>query len=242
MKLAQYPRVQGEMIFGCMWSKVVIEIDIWDRLERQLCLHAPHLMTCFSSAVSESIFFEFEEKIGHHLPDDVRAAYLHHNGCTQTVNGKVNLFGDIRWLSLSSVFTCHRDLTEPIDGLSMTDICTFDELDPLWNEVPIRPFELVPDKWIQIGRGSETALYIDMIPGPKGTEGQLIGQSWTGGSNSIWVIASSLDTYLFDLVCGLESGQIAALTVENTENQYWGYKADGREFAASGYKHVYPLI
>ena len=216
--------------------------EIWERLEKQLKIHAPQLLASFRPAVEHSLLDEFEAETGLRLPDDIRFAYMRYNGTVFTNWDQINLFGGIRWWPLAEVIEQWRNTGESIEQLEMSEVYDFDESDPNWHVVPIRPFSFItPNKWIPIGDAYGTILYIDFLPGPTGLQGQLI-KHYSHGASDFSVMAPSFQAYLSDLVRNLENGKIAVLTRPGTQMQYWGHKGSNVEFTALGHANVYPLV
>ena len=215
--------------------------EIWERLEKQLQIHAPDLAAKLRPSLNESTLIECEERLRLRLPEDVRFAYLRHDGCTGSPSWlDLTLLGQFQWCSLQGMVDDWRDICEPFEGYTTDSVCYFDESDPRWETAPIRPFsQLIPDKWIPIGVGDGSTIYIDLIPGLAGTTGQIIGQFFHAGQLNVWLIAPSLNAYLQDLSVALESGAAKVLVHPDTQRQYWGNPATKEEFRAKGYAEVY---
>ena len=193
--------------------------DLWDRLERQLEIHAPELATSLRPGVGEVALATFEEGIGQRLPDDLREAYLRHDGCDHMRRtGAIGLFGTYRWLPLGEVCA---DWQRSRGGFDESDPYFYDREDGGWETLPIRPWQYPPPQWIPLGGcvGVPARLYIDMLPGPLGTAGQVVGQDVD--SMSTFVFCSSLAEYLLYLLDGLERGIVGVISIPGTQEQDW---------------------
>lgn len=210
--------------------------ELWDRLERQLKIRAPELAASLRPGVSEFALTVFEEEIRQRLPDDVREAYLRHDGCDHKWDeNAAGLFSDTQWLPLNEV----REAWQWNSG-------GFDEADPYfyevddggWEKLPVRPWQYPPPQWIPIGKrmGIACLLYVDMLPGPVGTASQLVCQDFSSVSTS--VLCRGFAEYLQYLVTGLEIGDIQVDTVPHTQLRRW-HRTDGSFFSPPGNASVF---
>jgi cell wall assembly regulator SMI1 len=235
------PFVQAETIFRGMWSKNMNNEELWLRLEQQLCIHAPELAASLRPGADEATLIALEEIIGQKLPEDIRFAYLRHDGCNYIDLNALGIFNSSRWLPVKESLTEWETMCESIEGFTTADICSFDESDPLWHAVAIRPFIQPPKQWIPIGQGSGKTVYFDLLPGVTGVVNQVICQYAQSGSCSTWVIASSFKNHLQDLLLGVEQGLLVPMNYQDTMVGYWGVKQTKEEFKATSYLSVYPL-
>jgi cell wall assembly regulator SMI1 len=206
--------------------------DLWNRFEIQLRSHAPQLEVNLRSGATQEQLTAFEAEIGQSLPEDVRHAYLRHNG-TKIVghanNWGIGLFGSQQWLCLDHVLqnwqeSCQQDDEEIIDKSS-------DE----WLTLPIR-FNYEPVKqWVPIGEGDARFTYVDLMPAPSGKHGQITTQYFLSGSFNFHIVAPSFSDYLADLVRNLENHLVTAMYRPNTQIGYWGYIESKLDFQAMGY-------
>jgi cell wall assembly regulator SMI1 len=224
-----------------MWSNLMENEELWERLEQQLSIHAPKLLASLQPGVSEDTLLEFENQMGQKLPEDIRFAYLRHDGCSYSDLDALGLFNSCRWLPIKESIEEWNAVCESIDGLSTAEVCSFDETDPLWSEVAIRPFTLHPAQWIPFGEGSGRPIFIDLLPGDSGHIGQIIGKYIPGGSGDTWVIAKSFNNHLHDLLLALEQGLLEPMSHVGTSTEYWGYKKTKEVFKSRSYLSVYPL-
>jgi cell wall assembly regulator SMI1 len=215
--------------------------ELWERLEQQLSIHAPKLAASLRPGADEASLIAFEEKIGHKLPEDIRFAYQRHDGCNYIDLNALGVFNSCRWLPIRGAQTEWENMCESIEGFTTADVCSFDESDPLWQTVAIRPFIAPPKQWVPLGEGSGKTVYFDLLPGITGVVNQVIGQYAQSGSCSTWVIASSFKNHLQDLLLGLERELLGPMNHEDTIVEYWGNKQTKEEFKASSYLPVYPL-
>ena len=196
-----------------------MESDLWPRLEAQFALHHPVLLGALRPGATLSAIEEAEHCMGFAMPEELRRAYLRHDGCAWLPLASTNLVAMYRWISLDEMtrhWVQHKRMYE--EWLPEADIYPdpTDEDEVLLSSV--RP------GWIPIGEmGSQTMLFIDLEPGPAGCAGQLIGFSIVEGQGV--VIARNLEDYLRQLVEGFEAGQVSYDRV----NHYWVNTAT-REF------------
>ena len=210
--------------------------DLWTRVDRQLQIHAPELAANLQPGVSESALTSFEGRIGQRLPDDVREAYLRHDGCRYTdAYDRLGLFGNRQWLPLGEVSEVWQSNREEFDD---SDPYFYEEASGHWAHLPVRPWQSPPPQWVSIGRvlGEPSMIHIDLLPGPLGTVGQMVSQNYSSMSSSIF--ARSLGAYLLYLVEGLESGAIAVNVFPHTTVQFWD-RIDGAEFRPPGCVSVF---
>jgi cell wall assembly regulator SMI1 len=212
-------------------------VDLWSRLERQLFLHAADLAASLRPGAGESAIAAFEAVIETRLPDDVREAYLWHDGCDMgddflKAQKALGLFGCHRWLPLAE---CQRHWQWNLGGFDGTDPYACDDDNGAWSGWAIRPWLAPPPNWIPLAerRNPTTHLYSDLLPGPAGVAGQLVGEDVHGGPR-IWLEARSLRTYLIGLADGLESGDIVVHHDLAVGTHTWAYR-NSKAYVAAGH-------
>ena len=208
--------------------------DLWPLLEQQLALHVPSVAANLRPGASKSQWAAFEAEIGQTLPDDVREAYLRHDGSDHGQRyHEIGLFSVKQWLSLSEVLDSWRWNRDNFDS---ADPYHYDEDE--WGNLPLRPWTGPPPVWIPIAQwfGSPSLTYVDMLPGPLGVPGQLVSQSTS--SMSTCVVADSLSGYLEWLLLGLKRGEIVVGTVPHAEQQQFEYP-DARYSGPRGGRSVW---
>jgi cell wall assembly regulator SMI1 len=210
--------------------------DLWGRLEQQLVLHAVDLAASLRPRADESAIAAFEDMIGSRLPDDMREAYLWHDGCGMDndffkAQKALGLFGQHRWLPLSE---CQRLWQLNVDSFDDADPYSCDDDNGAWSGWAIRPWLMPPPYWIPLAerRSPTTHLYCDLRPGPAGLVGQLVGEDVHGPT--IWREADSLRSYLSGLTESLERGEITVYQDPNTGNHTWACR-DKSPYASAGY-------
>jgi cell wall assembly regulator SMI1 len=185
--------------------------DLWERLDRQIALHAPELSASLRGPATHEQVKDAQAAFGIQLPDEVQQAYLWHDGAID----KRLIFEDLGpplfepfcgWCSLEAMLALwHADRDNYGDELN-EDPYFFTEEDPSWNERAIRPWTAVPPSWLCIGySGTRSRVFLDMLPGPRGTTGQLI---YSDGEGSVQVLSASLREYLGALADGIEGGRV----------------------------------
>jgi cell wall assembly regulator SMI1 len=181
--------------------------DIWDRFESMLSVHAPQLLATLEPPASEAQIAEAEAAMGVRLPDEVRHAYLRHDG---TLHGDLDepssLFVPFNWWAcLDDVVDNWRMKVEVSNSLRAKgdpgDL--FPTYASWWEDLKVCPVWW-NQKWIPIGlSGTATSAYIDLDPAPKGTVGQLI---LDGGMQEARWIANGFNHYLELLIDRVERG------------------------------------
>jgi internalin A len=181
---------------------------LWDRFEAMLRAHAPALLDSFYPPATLEQLEHAEGVLGVRLPDEVRAAYLRHNGCSK------------RWIGLS----CHLGSLERVIEVWQVKCEVAEDLrlsgdlmvgcqpgDPVWPTLKVWPGWFHP-KWIPIGvSDTPSCVTVDLCPNPAGKLGQLLRD---GGMGEPSVLADSLNGYLEFLIDRVERGVI-------TYNEGW---------------------
>jgi cell wall assembly regulator SMI1 len=210
--------------------------NIFNRLERQLALHESALQIRMQTGASLERLNKFEDLIGFSLPTDFRQLYSWHDGCLNKVNpSQINLFGKYRWFDLNEVSTyweSNAAYFNPVEPYF------YDDSDGQWDGLPIKPWQSPPPYWIPIGRvvGDPNSLYFDMQPTSNGCVGQLVSQSVSSMSTSIF--CDGLPQYLTSIVEGLENGTLKCVKNPNSDSMMWEH-SDGTYFAPPGVRSVF---
>lgn len=211
--------------------------DLWPRLEVQLRIHAPELTVRLRPGASEDELVEYESEIGRRLPEDLRRSYLRHDGCEYLDRpGKYSaegLLGWYQWMPLNESmqewrrWVVSRDSEDPYFSGSEEDAES-------WSGLRIRPWQDRPSSWIPVARmlGASPRLYVDLLPGPAGTNEQLIFVDWGAGMR---VEATTWDTYLMALTEGLEQGTLEMFADPLVSRSYWRVIGTEEPFRAPGY-------
>jgi cell wall assembly regulator SMI1 len=178
----------------------------WERLEAQLANNQPEVLKSLRAPATLSDILAVEMEMGLEFPEDVRNAYLRHDGCEMSRDDTpepVLLPPDCPWLPLAKVLEMWRytgstfaeeDLAEMLEDYE--DVVHSDGSDQ------VRPGP--QPNWIPIGRSfSGVEVYIDLFPGPAGTIGQLIRHDPGFGAR---VIANGFGDYLDRLTAAISSG------------------------------------
>jgi cell wall assembly regulator SMI1 len=189
-----------------------IHSDFWHRIDSVLERYAPPVFQRFQPPATRVQIEKAENAMGARLPDEVRAAFLRHNGCRSYEPG--NLFSPA---NMGSVFVsfyewCGLELMVErwqwkkarleADRLRNPEI--HEAQDSSWDELQVRQQEWNL-KWLPIGlNNTRTALYIDMDPAAQGTAGQLI---YSNGSEAT-LYAPGFNQYFASIATGLEAGLI----------------------------------
>lgn len=144
-----------------------MELDLWSRLEAQLATHRPVLLDALRPGAALSAIQEVEHCMGLTLPEELRCAYLRHDGCTELPYDYTNLVATYRWISLDEMRRNWLHLKRMYEEwLPEAD------LDPEPTSADEVLLSVPRPGWIPIGkRDAQTLLFIDLEPGPAGTPG-----------------------------------------------------------------------
>jgi cell wall assembly regulator SMI1 len=195
--------------------------SIWDRVERVLSVHAPPVHRSLRPPATEAQIAETETLLGLRFPEEIRAAYLHHDG--QVAGNDWTYLPDRATLKeycalfYWGLHWCNLDQLKALWCRSFNgkwknrqkDREGFPKYNSSWDALAVRPI-LWSRKWIPIGISSgPPSGWIDLDPAPMGTEGQLISDDGTCEAS---VVALGFNHYLTSLLDGLESGEIVYST------------------------------
>jgi internalin A len=187
--------------------------SLWDRID---CVLEQHALPVFRRFQSPATLFQIqsaEEVMDVTLPDDVRAAFLRHNGCmslwqgSRIAPGAHNriFLGPYNWCDLDSMVKQWQRMNSHLLQSRRLNPEIHSAPEPWWDELQVRPEEWNV-RWIPIGlQATEAALYIDMDPALQGIVGQLIDSD---GSPDSEVYAPGFNEYFAALIDGLEAGLI----------------------------------
>jgi cell wall assembly regulator SMI1 len=182
----------------------------WDRFERMLDERFPAARVGrLNGPATARQIAEVERAMGVALPDDLRAAYLRHDGvdCSDRWNQAP---GDVprlilpfyEWVTLEqmlSLWELERDLEIPEreSGLTFVPLGSVDRIQR----------GMFDARWIPVGDArADTTVFVDLHPGPAGIRGQLIKRSLSGRETKY--IAASFTAYVDRLLAAIESGRI----------------------------------
>jgi cell wall assembly regulator SMI1 len=176
----------------------------WDYVDDVLARKAPVAFAALRPGASMAQVELLEHGLGVTLPDEVRFAYLRHDGQDATKPGNFLLFITLcHWAPLDDVQAKWRFFKEISDEHRVSIPEVYPEYTEWWDDLVIHPHEWSP-KWIPVGISSTpTAVSVDLQPGPKGNLGQLISDDLTCEGA---VMAPSFNAYFQRLCDYLESG------------------------------------
>jgi internalin A len=215
--------------------------EIWDRFEDVMRRKSPVNFEALRPPASAAAIAAAEKAMKIKFPAELRDAYLRHDGANRgTFESKdgLALFDDCRWCGLDEMVDYWSFMVREAGAVEMDDpdFYMFPINSPSWDRLAIRP-EWWNKKWLPIGR-SNTAntYYIDLMPGPRGTKGQIISDS---GEMSAALIAPGLNAWLTFLSNSFESGRFITEpgsgrwidTLHGADAQrsfcYYGRRSDG---------------
>lgn len=187
--------------------------DLQIRLDNLLLREAPSIAKVLRPPASSAELDAAERELGARLPDDVREAYLWHNG--QETHYQVHegqdtqwkrhpdFFAGFAWNSLEEVLRCWRLNNDCLDDL-------LNGYGPQQDRLVSADQRVRSDWWnpayIPIARSnSGDCLCIDLEPGPAGSVGQVIEWFDENSGDEHPLIAVSLRSHLQELADRLES-------------------------------------
>lgn len=210
--------------------------DLWDQLRRVFAAHAPELSARLRPGADDAAIEVFEATIGTRLPVDWREAYVQHDGCAPSASwaeaqNALGLFGLYRWLPLAESLKLWQ---HHVDSFEADIAYTCDDHGGAWDQWAILPWTVPPPQWIPIAERTNPTmcLYADLLPGPKGHPGQIVGEDVHGPA--IWLESTGLTEYLAGLANGLERGELVASRDAETGRRFWA-NATGSPYRATGY-------
>jgi internalin A len=189
---------------------LMLQIDLWERLEGVLQEFSPRDFEALLPPASEEAITQCEKEIGLEFPEQLRSAYLRHNGMRRlgpddaTYGGLFD--GSDRWYTIKEVAPAWRVMVELVDELKVdgAEENLFPAPAAWWGELAVRP-EWWCKNWIPIG--SESSIpnhYIDLAPCPHGASGQLIQVS---GEGNALLIAPCLNDWFEFVAKSFETGR-----------------------------------
>jgi cell wall assembly regulator SMI1 len=203
------------------------------KLEAELSRQFPSVLKKLNPPASLDQVEAFEAATEQKLPQDIKAAYLWHDGCSPQdldlgLGGDEEqyfLIGRYRWCSLDEMLTKWHLQNEIAFG---DDYFFTEEDDPeQWQSAESRPWTCAPPTWLPVGRYQwDSWVYIDLLPGPQGHVGQLVECSILTGQS---VIAQSMATYFSALLNALDRREIAY----DHKNHRWFNKINNKDLPYS---------
>ena len=183
--------------------------EVWDRFEDVMRRKSPANFEALRPPASAEAIATAEKAMKVKFPAALRTAYLRHDGATwgkMDMREGLALFHNSWWCGLDEMVDHWHFMVREAGAVEMDDpdFYMFPIKAPSWDRLAIRP-EWWNKKWLPIGR-SNTAntYYIDLMPGPRGTKGQIISDS---GEMSAALIAPDLNAWLTFLSDSFESGR-----------------------------------
>ncbi|MCW7540678.1 SMI1/KNR4 family protein [Aquabacterium sp. A7-Y] len=180
--------------------------ELWDRLESLLERHAPEVLASLNPPASLEKIHAAEQALGVSFPEDVRTAYLRHNGAAdQTIDHGPYFFYYGGWCSLDMMVYKWQSTCRLADDLKLQPggMDNFPEEDETWADMEIRPEWWNPHRIPLSGSNTYNMLLVDLQPGPAGVRGQVLKDNGTGEPI---VVARSLDELLTTMADRLEQG------------------------------------
>jgi cell wall assembly regulator SMI1 len=170
--------------------------EIWQRIERWLAANAPTVLEGLNPPATRQQIAETEQFLGITFPAELQAAYLRHDGQSQSSPWFLEGW---EWLSLERIrdeWNVWKELLDggDFDGLENDDT-SGKVLTDWWNP-----------NWIPLTySGSGDHHCLDLEPGLKGTRGQIIEMWHDEGSRT--TVANSFGEWLAAFADHLEAGE-----------------------------------
>ncbi|AKJ31944.1 SMI1/KNR4 family protein [Caldimonas brevitalea] len=183
--------------------------ELWGRLESLFEAHAPTLLPTLRPPASAQQIEAAERTMGISFTEDLRAAYLRHDGAAdETMEHRPFFFHYGAWCSLERMLEKWHSMCDLV--ASLKDEPGGDDQFPVeddsWADLEVRP-EYWNRHRIPVSRTNTiNSLYVDLQPGPAGVRGQLLQDS---GAGEPLVIARSLNEYLGTMADRIEQGLLA---------------------------------
>lgn len=181
----------------------------WARFETVLAQKVPALHASLRPPASGDDLAAAESRVGLRFPEEVRRAYLRHNGSAPSTTSQANqglLFFPFNWwASLDQLVAEWETRRSVAEQLRAEDPELFPEPRDSWRGLKVKPLWW-NERWLPIGlSGTATCVCVDLDPGPAGDVGQIIVDQ---GTQEAQVIASSLDEYLGKICRCLEDNSL----------------------------------
>lgn len=165
---------------------------VWDRLHVWLAANAPQVLASLRPGATTEQIRAAEAEMGLTLPDDVRAAYLVHDGQTGEA-----LFEGRVWLPLADVVATWQRMKGLLEDGPPADVPA---------EADVRVDYWHPG-WVPLAWGGRGDLFcIDLVPVGEGSVGQLL-LWWPDLNPPASVVTPSFTHWLKDLASELEEGE-----------------------------------
>jgi len=173
---------------------------LWDRIERWFADHRPKLDLQLRPGAGEDAIAAAEQELGVPFPEDFRASLRVHDGQDDAC--------EVTWLpfaqrlgSIASLVACWRD-----DRRDYDEALGKERLDWLDDERRVRQVHLHPGHIPFAGSAywDYDRLLLDFVPGPEGSDGQIIARN----DIHLRFVAPNFAALLARLAAGLENGTI----------------------------------
>lgn len=178
--------------------------ESWKRLDDLLARLAPAIHEGLRPPATEAQIASAEKAMGVRLPDDVRAAYRWHDGCTSELSMFVS---GCQWCSLDAMVEHWRQKRAFCKADRQRNPRNYPDPEQWWDGLSTKPVWW-NERWIPVGLSNTvSSVYVDMDPAPAGRRGQLIADV---GMQEAQVMSPSLGTFFKCLGAHLEAGRLIA--------------------------------
>jgi internalin A len=191
----------------------LLTIKLWERLESVLQEFSPKDFEALLPPASEEAITQCEKEIGLEFPEELRSAYLRHNGMGRlrpdgALSGCFFGGGD-RWYAIEEVAPAWRMMSEVSEDLKADgdEEILFPAPAEWWDALAVQPMYWNKN-WIPVGAmSSNPDQCIDLAPCPRGAFGQLIQLS---GEGEPLLLAPSLNDWIDFVAKSFETGRFTA--------------------------------
>lgn len=182
--------------------------QIWSRLEAALAESAPRMLEALRLPATVLQIAEAEQALGISFPEELRFAYLRHDGQSSKRERPFypSLFMSHDWLPLADLVS---EWKKSMEIARMIEEEHPEQEGSLNENGMVRSLGFWSSKWIPVGKEwGRARLFIDMHPGCRGSVGQLVQHSGEGYPADDSVVSKGLDAYVSRLADCLEVGRL----------------------------------
>ena len=185
--------------------------EIWEKFELALKNFAPNDLNHFSAPASEKRIQAAENTLGLRIPEELRIAFLRHDGLTPTVyNNNHSLFvGHGLWCPLELTISLWQTMNKYAKAYDEDDLEYLSQIPEEINKKQHIKLQTFNRNWIPVGiegwtSGSRSVLYCDLDPAAAGKSGQIIRKDLD--QFEPFLIAPSFNDHLRFITTQLETG------------------------------------
>lgn len=182
--------------------------QIWSRLETALAESAPRMLEALRPPATVLQISEAEQALGISFPEELRVAYLRHDGQSSKRERPFypSLFMSHDWLPLADLVS---EWKKSMEIARMLEEEHSEQEGSLDENGMVRSLGFWSSKWIPVGKEwGRARLFIDLHPGFRGSVGQLVQHSGEDYPADESVVSNGLAAYVSRLADCLEAGRL----------------------------------